>query len=351
MQVIAKMTDIFISHSTKDKHLVEKLVDLLKEGIGVPDEAIFCSSLDGHGIPLGEDFNAYMKEKIQKPKLVLLLMTPAYMESWFCLMEVGAAWSQSHRSLAIVVPPIKFDVVTSTLGLKQAWDITHNPGLIDLRKMVQDCGITLETRSDHTWEKKRTAWKSALKQALKTLSGPSMVAVDTHQEALDRIKDQEDEIDTLQELLEEEKDKVEALVEAKDADDVKTILSGFEGNDDLQTQFAALLKAVQDARPKQISDAVFKHIIMDHYDRAAAINWYASDKDEFENAIQRGVLSSDEGFPVDWARSKLSNLNKALKALDIFLSHSESDLRVVMGDDDTPIDADDLEFWEYHLEI
>ena len=346
------MTDIFISHATKDKHLAEKLVDLLKEGIGVPDEAIFCSSLDGHGIPFGEDFNAYMKEQIQEPKLVLLLMPPAYMESWFCLMEVGAAWSQSHRSLAIVVPPIKFDVVTSTLGLKQAWDITHHPGLIDLRKMVQDSEIILETRSEHTWDKKRTDWKSALRQALKKLVGPSTVAADTHQEALDRINEQENEIDTLQELLEEEKEKVAALIEAKDADAVETILSGFEGSDDLQAQFETLLEAVEDARPKQISDAVFKHVIMDHYDKAAAINWYRADKEDFEDAIQRGVLSADEGTPVDWTRSKLNKLEKALQDLDHFLDfHTDSDLRAIKQDDDTPIDADDLEFWEYHLDI
>ncbi|WP_386684151.1 toll/interleukin-1 receptor domain-containing protein [Loktanella sp. R86503] len=345
------MTDIFISHATKDKHLAEKLVDLLKEGIGVPNEAIFCSSLDGHGIPFGEDFNAYMKEQIQEPKLVLLLMTPAYMESWFCLMEVGAAWSQSHRSLAIVVPPIKFSVVTSTLGLKQAWDITHHPGLIDLRKMVQDSGIILETRSEHTWDKKRTDWKSALKQALKKLVGPSTVSADTYQEVLERIIEQEDEIGTLQELLEDEKKKVAALIEAKDADAVETILSGFQGSDDLQAQFEVLLEAVVDARPKQISDAVFKHVIMDHYDKAAAINWYRADKEDFEEAIKRGVLSAEEGTPVDWNRSKLNKLEKALKALDHFLDfHPDFDLRAIKKDDDIPIEADDLEFWEYHLD-
>jgi|GEM_PF-6445125 len=51
----------------------------LKEAIGVPSAAIFCSSVDGHGIPLGDDFNEYIKKQIQKPKLVILLMTPRYM--------------------------------------------------------------------------------------------------------------------------------------------------------------------------------------------------------------------------------------------------------------------------------
>ena len=92
------MSEIFISHATADKRLAELLVNFLKEAIGVPTSAIFCSSVKGHDIPLGEDFNDYIKQSIQNPKLVILLMTPAYVESLFCLMELGAAWAQSATS-------------------------------------------------------------------------------------------------------------------------------------------------------------------------------------------------------------------------------------------------------------
>lgn len=344
------MAEIFISHAVKDKHLAEKLVELLKEGIGVPDSAIFCSSLDGHSIPFGEDFNDYMKSQIQEPKLVILLMTPAYMESHFCLMELGAAWSQSHRALPIVVPPTDFSVVTKTLGLKQAWDITKHAGLIDLRKIVRAC-VDVENRDDHTWEKKRTVWKSALKKALKKLAGPSHVPAETHEEAKATIKEQVEEIDTLQELLEEEKEKTEALAAAKDPDEVKTILSEFEDGDGLNDQFDALIEAVSDARPNRVSNTVFKHILMDHFDKAPAINWYRSDKEEFEDAIQYGLLAADDGNYVEWSRSKLKPLAKALSDVASFLDiHPASELETI-GENDAPMDADDLEFWEYHLEI
>ncbi len=89
------MSEIFISHAVADHKLAKLLVDFLKEAIGVPTSAIFCSSVKGHDIPLGEDFNDYIKQRIQNPKLVMLLMTPAYVESSFCLMELGAAWAQS----------------------------------------------------------------------------------------------------------------------------------------------------------------------------------------------------------------------------------------------------------------
>lgn len=45
---------VFISHSSKDKAFVEALVELL-ESIGFDENNLFCSSVDGYGIGLGED--------------------------------------------------------------------------------------------------------------------------------------------------------------------------------------------------------------------------------------------------------------------------------------------------------
>jgi hypothetical protein len=53
------------------------------EAVGVPPKAIFCSSLPGFGVPLTHDFNKDMKEQINAADLVILLMTPAYMDSHF----------------------------------------------------------------------------------------------------------------------------------------------------------------------------------------------------------------------------------------------------------------------------
>jgi len=48
------MARIFISHAVADKKLAEAFTKFLKEAIGVPAADIFCSSVDGHGIPTGE---------------------------------------------------------------------------------------------------------------------------------------------------------------------------------------------------------------------------------------------------------------------------------------------------------
>lgn len=164
----------------------------------MPASAIFCSSVKGHHIPLGEDFNTYIKEQIQKPKLVILLMTPAYMESSFCLMELGAAWAQSSKSIAIVVPPIDYDTVTKTLGLKQAWKITDKSGLVDLRKVVRSTTPDLEERSDHTWDDKRKQWGLDLKKILAKLQQATKVNADKHEKALADLRERDEEVERRQ---------------------------------------------------------------------------------------------------------------------------------------------------------
>jgi len=59
---------VFISHAVKDKPLVQEIVGLIEEGMGVPEDEIFCSSLDGCGIPSGKNFVMYIKEQLLEPK-------------------------------------------------------------------------------------------------------------------------------------------------------------------------------------------------------------------------------------------------------------------------------------------
>jgi hypothetical protein len=78
-------------------------------------------------------------------------------------MELGAAWAQGSRSLAVVVPPTDFQSVTKTLGLKQAWKNTDKAGLIYLKQLVTEAITELGKRSEHTWDDKQVQWGVDLK--------------------------------------------------------------------------------------------------------------------------------------------------------------------------------------------
>lgn len=85
------MSTIFISHSSKNRELAEIWSEFLQVGMGVPREEIFCSSLN-RAIPTGEDFIRVIKEQMDGCRMVIALITEEYLNSKFCLMELGAAW-------------------------------------------------------------------------------------------------------------------------------------------------------------------------------------------------------------------------------------------------------------------
>ena len=341
------MSDIFISHAVADQLLAKLLVDFLKEAIGVPTSAIFCSSVKGHDVRLAEDFNAYIKKKIQEPKLVILLMTPAYMESSFCLMELGAAWAQGSRSLAVVVPPTDFQSVTKTLGLKQAWKITDKAGLIDLKQLVTEAITGLEKRSEHTWDDKRVHWGVDLKKLLPKLQQTTKVDAKEHQEVLAELKNKNEEIEGLESALTRAQEQYTELEKLKNKEEVKALKKTTGGSQALQEEFNELIKAVRESKPRTAT-AVLKHIILDYFDLAGSIDW--TEKQEFEEAVKYGLISPDDGS-VQWNREKLKPFKNALQAVHIFMTSEEGAKLRKLQEADVPMDPDDLEFWEHHLRI
>lgn len=109
------MSRIFISHSKKDKTLADCLVDLIETGIGISAQDIFCTSLEGLGIPAGVNFVDFIKEKIQNPELVILLLTRNYFYSQFCLCELGVVWILGHKIIPLLTPPLDYSDVNDIL--------------------------------------------------------------------------------------------------------------------------------------------------------------------------------------------------------------------------------------------
>jgi len=212
--------------------------------------------------------------------------------------------------------------------------------------------IIVEPRDEHTWEQKRAAWRIALKKALKDLAKPTKVSAADHLAATENIAAQAAEIEALQDLLEAANDKIEVLKAVKDAEGAKEALASFSEADSAEDMFEALLDDVRSAKPKHATNAVFKHILLDHFDKAGAINWFSSDKDEFEAAIQYNLLASEDGYGVQWGGAKLAPLGKAIVALDDFLRSSEGHaLAKEQQEGGVVMDVDDREFWEYHLDL
>ena len=81
-----KPQKLFISHSTDDKEIADKLVALL-EKLGVKKEQLFCSSISGYGIPQGSgDLYQYIRSEMSNDNLfVIMMLSKNYYSSPVCL--------------------------------------------------------------------------------------------------------------------------------------------------------------------------------------------------------------------------------------------------------------------------
>lgn len=145
---------VFISHSTQDSLFVEELVDLL-ELIGLPGDSIFCTSLAGYGIDLGENFLDTIKAELNNDTLVLFVLTRNFYESPVCLCEMGAAWVQTKDHIPILVPPFDFPDVKGVIPLTQGFKLNDALKLNLFKEKIESVFELSPTIGQSAWERKR----------------------------------------------------------------------------------------------------------------------------------------------------------------------------------------------------
>jgi hypothetical protein len=100
---------IFISHSSKDKDVMEKFTDyILQLGIGLSHEDIFCTSIEEMGIRNGEDIRQHIKDNVQGADFSFLMLSKNYKKSEICLNEMGAVWAVDNRVRYYLLPNVDF---------------------------------------------------------------------------------------------------------------------------------------------------------------------------------------------------------------------------------------------------
>lgn len=231
---------LFVSHAAKDKELADALVDLLETGTHIKSGDVFCSSLEGLGIPSGKDFITYIREQIQNPDCVILLLTPNYFSSSFCICEMGASWAMAHNMLPLLVPPLKYEDVKGVLSSTQIDKIDSSQ---DLSKFVTQLGQCLNLPSVNLprWETKKKKFLKALPNLLAELPESSSVSREIHStlqsnydDAMNELVKYEDDIDAL-------KAKIADLKKCKDRKEVEAVeREHSKGLDILHGKFAFL---------------------------------------------------------------------------------------------------------------
>ncbi|EGR0107038.1 toll/interleukin-1 receptor domain-containing protein, partial [Vibrio vulnificus] len=153
-QKTTQVNKIFISHASKDAEVVEEIIELL-EAIGVESNQIFCTSFEGYGIELGENFLDAIKNELSSDSMVLFVLSENFYASPVCMCEMGAAWVLSKEHIPLVVPPLSYSDIKGVLPLTQGMVLTDAMKLNSFKEKIEKTFSITNKLSYSTWERKR----------------------------------------------------------------------------------------------------------------------------------------------------------------------------------------------------
>lgn len=163
-----KMKEIFISHSSLDAKYVEKLIDIL-EVIGVPSDKIFCSSFEGYGVRLGNDFLQDIRKRLNSQVLVIFVLSENFYSSVVSLCEMGATWVKTNSHIPILIPPFDYKDVKGVIPTSNGMKINEKQKYNSLKSVVEEL-IDLQPINNAVWERKRDNILKELKVLLENTS-------------------------------------------------------------------------------------------------------------------------------------------------------------------------------------
>jgi hypothetical protein len=148
------LSKVFISHASADSVLVEEVIEIL-ETIGLEANQIFCTSFEGYGIDLGENFLDKIKEELSSDSLVIFILSENFYKSPVCLCEMGATWVLAKEHIPMIIPPMDYSDIKGVIPLSQGLKINETMKLNLLKDKIETDFSLGNSMSSSTWERKR----------------------------------------------------------------------------------------------------------------------------------------------------------------------------------------------------
>ncbi len=166
IEIGEKPHKVFISHSSEDKEFVEQLVSLIEFLGADSEEKLFCSSVSGYEIPVGNSVYDYLRKQFTEHEVyVIFVYSHNYFKSAACLNEMGAAWVQNAKFFPILISGFEIEDLKGALDGKY---IVARVGGGDIKARLNElkeniCEFFGKEVSMSRWETRRDMFLTTVK--------------------------------------------------------------------------------------------------------------------------------------------------------------------------------------------
>lgn len=341
---------IFISHAVANKELADKLVDLLETGVGISDSEIFCSSLEGMGIPSGVNFVDFIKGQIKEPKVVILLLSKQYFKSQFCLAELGASWVLSHRIMPVLIPSIEYSDVKSVLTGVQLLKLTDASSLNQMQEELVNT-LDMKGKAFARWESKRNKFIESVKGVELSVDDDE-ISIEDYNDLNTKYTDAVNEIENMEEELDKKDKLIQALKKAKDSAEVDEIVEEQLDDMGLFEDMVSEANSQLSCLPEVVQEAVFQ------YYRNELLRYPEFGEDykgqQIKEAEENDYLTDGgDGIELNQEDNSISDSLKALNKLSKFIDdielESDEFVQYYSKHYDHRLKFQSRRFWDEHL--
>lgn len=137
--------DLFISHSSKDVELADRLIKLIRAGLNLSARAIRCSSVDGYRLPGGAKTDDQLRSEVHDSKAFLGIISSVSLDSMYVTFELGARWGAGKHLLPVLAPGVS---TTQLSGPLAGITALRADSAAQLHQLVQDLGRILELQPE-----------------------------------------------------------------------------------------------------------------------------------------------------------------------------------------------------------
>lgn len=308
------MPTVFISHASADHPLANELFDLLQLGCDLPRGEVSCTSVDGAGIEVGEDFVRWIQAHLATAPISVLLITPNYLASRFCLAEMGAAWALEKAVFPLVLPNHPREVGGVLLGRQTV--ALDAPGLDALRDHIARHHKPAAAATGR-WNAKKGDFLRELPELLARLPAPPTVTWEEYQAEVEKSEGRRqiyEEVRSRNRELEEYTKKLEG---AKDAEAVAQIKREHQP---LLERYESLVRRLRQ-EVGNLSRVEVRAVLASIRDEP----WKPSDWDTYGSALSKATQSEwirdvgDDWLFANDKHPRLRPIFQALGEMDEFL--------------------------------
>ncbi len=342
---------IFISHSVNDREIAIAFVDLIiLGGIGVPIDQVFCVSTDGTKIKSGKDWRDDIKDSLTSAKIIILIITPNYKESEFCLCEMGAAWMTSAQVLPLIVEPINYKTVGVIQEPNQVEKLLEEQGLDRIKDIIQE-----ELRIPSTIAKS-DRWTNKKKEFISTVN--RYLRKNRFQLPLDRVvfnklqKDNTELSSAIDNLISERSDLenlLNEIVKVKDREAAEKVLQKHRP----KSFYEELLRlATEGNKILIVFSPIIREIIFKSFTgKNITINW-ESYRSEIDEGLAKDYITDD--LEADWETTpEMQRIYSVLVDLSDLISRDleQGFYKKFAEDFNAPLKINNITFWENVFKI